>query len=303
MGRRPSLPFFCPIQNYLWSLIKDMATIDKNVFQKAIRANNNPIRMMPDFIIIGTQKGGTTSLYRYLIEHPCIAPIYIKEPHFFDIYFYKGLHWYRAHFPTSCRKILCQARPEARSDYRRSKSNYLFHPQAARRVAKTLPRARLIVLLRNPIDRAYSQYQHQTRQEGVQPLTFEEALECEEKRLAGEEEKMLKDEKYFSFNHRHYSYLARSKYIEQLPAWMNIFPREQFLILSSEDLYADPKAIVKQTLEFLDLPTRGLSKEYKAFNDAKYAKMAPETRARLSSTSNHIMRACTSTWSRFGWDK
>ena len=77
-----------------------MATIDKNVFQKAFRASTNPIRMMPDFIIIGTQKGGTTSLYRYLIEHPCIAPIYIKEPHFFDIYFYKGLHWYRAHFPT-----------------------------------------------------------------------------------------------------------------------------------------------------------------------------------------------------------
>src|SRR5438874_1739426 len=207
-----------------------MATIDKNVFQKAFRASTKPIRMMPDFIIIGTQKGGTTSLYRYLIEHPCIAPIYIKEPHFFDIYFYKGLQWYRAHFPTTVGKYY--ARHIQKHDLITGEASpyYLFHPQAARRVAKTLPKARLIVLLRNPIDRAYSQYQHQTRQRGVEPLTFEEALECEEKRLAGEEEKLLKDDKYCSFNHRHYSYLARSKYIEQLPTWMSIFPKEQFLI-------------------------------------------------------------------------
>ena len=144
-----------------------------------------------------------------------------------------------------------------------------------------MPKAKLIVLLRNPIDRAYSQYQHQTRQEGVEPLSFEEALACEDKRLAGEEEKIRQDWKYFSFNHRHYSYVARSRYIEQLPTWLSIFPREQFLILRSEDLYADPGAIVKQTLEFLNLPTSGLQPDYKPFNDARYTKMAPETRARL----------------------
>ena len=258
-----------------------MATIDKNVFKKAFRATTHPIRMLPHFMIIGTQKGGTTSLYQYLIEHPCIAPIWIKEPHFFDIYFYKGVHWYRSHFPTTVEQYY--ARHIQKHDLITGEASpyYLFHPQAAQRVAKTLPRAKFILLLRNPVDRAYSQYQHQTRQEGVEPLSFEEALESEEQRLAGEEEKMLRDEKYFSFNHRHYSYLARSKYIEQLPAWMDLFPREQFLLLRSEDLYADPKAIVKQTLDFLGLPSSYLKQEYKPFNDAKYAKMAPATRERL----------------------
>src|SRR5579859_7884576 len=258
-----------------------MATIDKDVIKKAFRASTNSIRMMPDFIIIGAQKGGTTSLYRYLTEHPCIAPIYIKEPHFFDIYFYKGLHWYRAHFPTAVEKYYAQRFQQHDLITGEASPYYLFHPQAARRIAKTLPRTRLIVLLRNPIDRAYSQYQHQTRQNGVEPLTFEEALDCEEKRLAGEAERLLKDEKYFSFNHRHYSYLARSKYIEQLPAWMNLFPREQFLILRSEDIFTDPVSIVRQTLEFLNLPTVGMRTDYKPFNDASYTKMAPATRARL----------------------
>ncbi|HYK85873.1 MAG TPA: sulfotransferase domain-containing protein [Ktedonobacteraceae bacterium] len=258
-----------------------MATIDKNVFKKAFRATTHPLRMLPHFMIIGTQKGGTTSLYQYLIEHPCIAPIWIKEPHFFDIYFYKGVHWYRSHFPTTVEQYY--ARHIQKHDLITGEASpyYLFHPQAAQRVAKTLPRAKFILLLRNPVDRAYSQYQHQTRQEGVEPLSFEEALASEEQRLAGEEEKILRDEKYFSFNHRHYSYLARSKYIEQLPAWMDVFPREQFLILRSEDLYTDPKAIVKQTLDFLGLPSSYLKQEYKPFNDAKYAKMAPATRERL----------------------
>ena len=85
---------------------------------------------------------------------------------------------------------------------------------------------------------------------------------------------------------------------------MNIFPKEQFLILSSEDLYADPKAIVKQTLEFLDLPTRGLSKEYKTFNDGKYAKMAPETRARLVEYFKPYNARLYEYLGRdFGWDR
>ena len=258
-----------------------MATIDKHVFKKAFRASTNLIRMMPDFIIIGAQKGGTTSLYSYLIDHPCIAPIYIKEPHFFDIYFYKGLHWYRSHFPTAVEKYYAQRIQKHDLITGEASPYYLFYPQAAKRVAKILPKVKLIVLLRNPIDRAYSQYQHQLRQEGVEPLSFEEAIEVEEKRLAGEEEKILKDIKYYSFNHRHYSYLSRSKYIEQLPEWMSIFPREQFLILKAEDLYADPAAIVKQTLEFLNIAIGEQKCVYKPFNDARYAPMAAATRERL----------------------
>lgn len=281
-----------------------MATIDKHVLEKAFRATTNPIRMLPHFMIIGTQKGGTTSLYHYLIQHPCIAPIWIKEPHFFDIYFYKGLPWYRSHFPTTIEQYYARHVQQHDLIVGEASPYYLFHPQAATRVAQTLPKAKLILLLRNPVDRAYSQYQHQTRQEGVESLSFEEALASEEKRLAGEEEKILQDKKYFSFNHRHYSYVARSEYIEQLPAWMDLFPREQFLILRSEDLYTDPKAIVKQTLDFLGLPSNYLGQDYKPFNDAKYAKMAPETRERLiTHFKPYNARLYDYLGRDFGWDK
>ena len=184
-----------------------MATADRAAFsdrsslKRAFRVTTSPLRMMPDFIIIGTQKGGTTSLYRYLIDHPNIAPIYIKEPHYFDIHFHKGIGWYRSHFPTAVEKYY--ARHVEKHDLITGEASpyYLFHPRAPQRVAKTLPKAKLIILLRNPVDRAYSQYQHQLRQPGVEPLSFEEAIAYEEKRLAGEEEKILRDEKYDSFNH------------------------------------------------------------------------------------------------------
>jgi hypothetical protein len=281
-----------------------MATLDKNVLKKAFRATTNPIRMVPDFIIIGAQKGGTTSLYRYLIEHPNIAPIYVKEPHFFDIYYHKGLGWYRSHFPTAVEKYY--ARYVEKHDLITGEASpyYLFHPSAAQRVAKTLPKAKLIALLRNPIDRAYSQYQHQLRQPGVEVLSFEEAIDAEEKRLAGEEEKLRQNEKYASFNHRHYSYLARSTYINQLPAWLDIFPREQLLILKSEDLYADPASIVKQTLEHLNVPVSTQQRAYKPFNEAKYTPMKPETRARLVEYFKPYNARLYDLLGRdFGWDK
>lgn len=257
-----------------------MTTIDRTVFKKAFRASTNSLRMTPNFIIIGAQKAGTTSLYRYLTAHPCIAPIYVKEPHYFDIYFYKGLSWYRSHFPMMLERYY--ARSVARHDLMTGEASpyYLFHPRAAQRVAKTLPRVKLIVLLRNPVDRAYSQYQHQARQPGVEPLSFEDALDVEEERLAGEEEKIVQDPKYSSFNHRHYSYCGRSRYVEQLPRWMNLFPQEQLLILNSEELFANPATTVKQTLAFLNLPAE-VNSTYKPFNEARYTPMKPETRQRL----------------------
>lgn len=283
-----------------------MATINKQVWRKAFRATTNPLRMTPDFIIIGAQKGGTTSLYRYLIQHPCIAPIYVKEPHFFDIYYHKGLRWYRAHFPTAVEKYYVELTRKHDFITGEASPYYLYHPLAARRVAKTLPHAKLIAVLRNPIDRAYSQYQHQRRQSGVEPLTFEEAIDAEEQRLGGEEEKILRDEKYASFNHRHYSYLARGTYINQLPRWLDIFPKEQLLILKSEDLYSTPATIVEQTLDFLHIPNgiKGQQKDYQPFNEAKYEKMQPETRTRLVEYFKPLNARLYDYLGRdFGWDQ
>ena len=113
-----------------------------------------------------------------------------------------------------------------------------------------MPDVKLIALLRNPVDRAYSQHWLEVKS-GYETLSFKDAIEREQERLAGEWEKMLEDEHYDSFNYRHYSYLARGKYVDQLQTWMNLFPKEQLLLLRSEDLYANPAAVVRQTLEFL----------------------------------------------------
>lgn len=261
-----------------------MTTIDSTLFKKAYRASTNWMRLMPDFMIIGTQKGGTTSLYNYLIEHPSIAPIYVKEPHFFDIYFHKGSIWYRSHFPTSLKKYYTEYVQKLDFVTGEASPYYMFHPLAAARVAKTLPRVKLILVLRNPVDRAYSQYQHQLRQPGVEALSFEEAIEREEERLAGEEKKLIEQPTYASFNHRHYSYLARGRYIEQIPAWLKLFPKEQFLFLKSEEVFRDPTDALRQTYEFLGVPPARLKEqkeEYRQFNKASYSKMLPETRARL----------------------
>jgi hypothetical protein len=281
-----------------------MATIDKQIVRKAFRASTNPLRVMPDFFIIGAQKGGTTSLYQYLIEHPNIAPIYVKEPHFFDIYYHKGIGWYRSHFPTAAAKYYSRHIQKQDLITGEASPYYLIHPLVPTRIAKTLPRAKLIVLLRNPIDRAYSHYQDQKIQSGVELLSFEEAIEREETRLAGEEEKLIQDEKYISYNHRHYSYLARSAYINQLPRWMSLFPKEQLLILKSEDLFTNSPAIVQQALHFLNLPPLEQNIEYRPFNKASYPPMHPATRERLIEHFKPLNARLYDYLGRdFGWDQ
>src|SRR5207248_10393615 len=105
---------------------------------------------------------------------------------------------------------------------------YLFHPHVPKRVVQVLPHVKLIVLLRNPVDRAYSQYYHAIEL-GHETLSFEEAIASEEERTAQERAKLLRDEHYYSHAYKHRSYLTRGIYVEQLQAWMQLFPREQFL--------------------------------------------------------------------------
>src|SRR5438067_2618788 len=220
---------------------------------KLYRGATASLRVLPDFLIIGTQRGGTTSLYRYLKAHPCIAAPSYKDVHFFDRRYRKGLQWYRGHFPMTWEKAYAQQirkRPFLTGE---ASPSYLFHPLAPKRVAEALPHVKLIVLLRNPVSRAYSQYHHAIEL-GFETLSFAEAIEAEEERTAREHEKILKDERYYSEEYKHRSYLTKGIYVDQLQAWMKMFPREQFLILKSEDFYADPSATFKQVLTFLNLP-------------------------------------------------
>jgi len=241
-------------------------------------------RTLPDFIIIGAQRCGTTSLYNYLVERQAIVPAFMKEVHFYDNHFHQGLNWYRSFFPLEKERRGCEAagRPFVTGE---ATPYYLIHPHAPRRVHDTLPGVRLIVLLRNPVDRALSQYHHQVRM-GLETLSFEEAIEKEERVLAAERERVAADQVYQSPLLQSYSYLARGVYVDQLQAWLGFFPRQQVLILRSEDFYADVVATVAQVLRFLGLPAardkaHAGGDEYRTYNQGEYGAMDAALRARL----------------------
>ena len=277
------------------------------LLSKLYRGVTVPIRLLPDFLIIGTQRGGTTSLYRYLKAHPCIGATSNKDLHFFDRRFHKGLSWYRSHFPTKLEKACAEQLRRLTLVTGEASPSYLFHPHAPKRVAQVLPHVKLIVLLRNPVSRAYSQYHHAIEL-GFETLSFAEAIEAEEERTAKEHEKILKDERYYSEEYKHRSYLTKGIYVDQLQAWMKLFPREQFLILKSEDFYADPSATFKQALTFLNLPDTELElgeKEYKQYNTNTYfSKMDAAMRTRLVEYFKpHNARLYDLLGVDFGWDK
>jgi hypothetical protein len=220
-------------------------------------------RVLPDFIIIGTQKGGTTSLYRYLCHHPQVLHALGKGIHFFDSHFDRGDGWYRSHFHVNL------SRKSEGLITGESSPDYMIHPRVPDRIASTLPEVKLIALLRNPIDRAYSHYAHELRK-GREALSFDEAIEAEEQRLSGEVERMERNEDYDSWALRHFSYLTRGRYADQLERWLSRFPLQSFLFLRSEDLYENPASTTGKALEFLGLPALE-SREFQRMNPGNYA--------------------------------
>jgi hypothetical protein len=244
------------------------------------------IRPLPDFLIVGTKRGGTTSLYRYLLEHPAVLPTFpsfrtLKGVHYFDEHFARGLRWYRSHFPAEPYRALLQRSMGVRPLIGEASPNYLFHPLGAARAAGSVPQAKIIMLLRNPIDRAWSQYKDQVKL-GFETLSFEDAIEREPTRLAGEVERMLADPGYYGAAFDRYSYLARGRYLDQLRAWRTAFPDEQqLLILCSEDLYGDAERVYYRVLDFLGLPPFSLN-VYRPHNAIPATKMAASTRRHLA---------------------
>ncbi len=256
-----------------------------------------PVRTLPDFLIIGGQKCGTTFLYQLLVRHSHVKPAFAKEVHYFDLNFRKGDNWYRSYFPLQLRNSRTYVTGEA-SPY------YLFHPHAPRRASAVVPDAKLIVLLRNPVDRAYSHYQHQVKRvkgEARETLTFEGAIEAEEMILPGEVNKMLQDEYYQSLSHRTRSYLSRGIYIDQLLVWSSFFQRNQMLILKSEDLFDDTANALERMLEFLDVP-HWAPETYSIPNKREYTGVSPLIRQRLNEYYKpHNQRLYEYLGVDFGW--
>jgi hypothetical protein len=225
------------------------------------RTKTRVMRVLPSFLILGTAKGGTTSLHRYLEKHPSVSPTLKKEVHFFDANFSKGLLWYRTYFPLKYKNLIAGD----------STPFYLLHPHAPKRAFESVPQVKLIVLFRNPIDRAFSLHNMNLMRPDVnETLSFEDAIKAEPERLSGEMEKMMADESYASFNYERYSYLTGGLYLEQIKNWNKFFPKEQILILKSEDLFQDPATAYQTVLKFLNLPAWNLN-VYKNANPREYS--------------------------------
>ena len=200
-------------------------------------------RPLPDFIIAGVQKGGTTFLFQEMLRHPEVRGALTKEVHFFDSNWERGIDWYSGMFPSS-RPGVTMIRGEA-------SPVYIFHPLGVHRIADTLTDPRLIVIVRDPVQRALSHYKHERRL-GFEPCTtFEEALASEEERVAADFDAVRRGWTSQSFAVGHFSYTRRGLYAEQLKRAANAIGRDRVLVLVSEEMFADPRSSTAAALDFV----------------------------------------------------
>jgi hypothetical protein len=227
-------------------------------------------RCLPDAMIIGGMKCGTSSLHHYLTQHPGVIAPLRKEVHYFDLHYDRGESWYRANF----------GRPGEPGLNLDSSPYYLFHPLVPQRARALVPDAKLIVLLRDPVRRAYSHYWHE-RDKGREKLTFEAAIAAEADRIGAAHEKLARGEIERSADHDYFSYVARGRYAEQIERWLTLYPRDQMLVLRFEDLAREPLVVLNRTLDFLGLPAMARAR-LEARNTRQYPPLSPATAARLA---------------------
>jgi tetratricopeptide (TPR) repeat protein len=241
-----------------------IACYRKSSYQKAIKQYSHLVKsdwpqnkqLPPDFVIIGASKSGTSSLYKYLSEHPQILLPHKKEIDFFLRYFERGIDWYLAHFPTICDRpdwVTGEATP-----------NYLRFPKVPQRIKESCPQTKLIVLLRNPVERAVSWHYHKLNT-GLAKGDLASAIATERERLQHLSEAELMAGGYYNPDN-----LLSSLYVYQLKPWIELLGRERFLILKSEDFYNDTATVMKRVFDFLGLPDCVL-KNYPQVNVGSYA--------------------------------
>ena len=239
-------------------------------FKRGISGITASSRVLPNFIIIGTVRSGSTSLYYNICEHPSVLQAAYDEIGYFDSNYDLGINWYQSMFPTQneMKKIERKAKFAITGE---DTPFYFWKKEVVERIFETLPNVKLIVICRNPIDRAYSNY-HLGVRYGSENLSFEDSIE---------------DEIKFMDNHtlresldRNRSYLSKGLYAKQLEHWRKIFPREQIHILSTEEMEQKPQETLIKIFKFLEIPEYTIKNPQKQ-KSAKYEKMDEKTRKRL----------------------
>jgi len=236
-----------------------------NVVKHRLSAN---WRTLPNFLIIGVPRSGTTSLYNYMTEHPLIKSALVKEVQYFSSNFEKGLTWYRSNFPLKSSEFFLTGE---------ASPNYLYHPQAPKRIKEVLPDVKMILLLRNPIDRANSNYWQRVRVKR-EKRSFEEIVNKEISNKIKSDEEMFSGVK----NPLDFEYLSSGIYVHRLKRYYAIFPKEQIKIIPSEEFYADPQKIINSVCDFLNIEKIQL-KKFKKYNfHKKQPKIDNSLREKLS---------------------
>lgn len=210
-------------------------------------------RPLPQVVVIGAQKAGTTSLHDYMAVHPQLEEGLYKELHFFDTRFYHwGETWYRTFFP----KV---SDPNVKTF--ETTPRYLADPRVPKRMAGMLPDAKLIAVLRNPTERAISHYFHALRH-GEDTLPIQEAFDAEEQRLAA----IIENQDFDNCQFGYHSYKYRGLYKQQLDRFLEHYDRSKLLVLSSERFFAEPAEHLRCVFEFIDVDPDFVVKDLKPKN-------------------------------------
>ena len=244
---------------------------------RKFRGLTSPLRVLPDFIVIGVGRGGTTSLYNYLNQHNCIQKSSYDEIGFFDDNYHLGLNWYRSMFPTKYEKQKVIQKFGKFLTYDVTPW-YVRRPWTANRIKSLLPSVKIIVVLRNPVDRTYSHY-HLTRREKGLTKSFEEIIDEDIQKINNYDDDLKNSEEYYAELVQN-SHIARGFYLEQLEIWLTIFDKKNILIISSEDLAENTQKTMNSIFNFLDLENQIIPNLQK-INVGKYPKMKEETRKTL----------------------
>lgn len=215
-------------------------------------------RMRPQFLIIGAQKSGTTSLFTYLIRHGSYLRPLLKDIYYFDRYYDRGLDWYLRYYPSATERDRRAKKVNDRVVTGEGATHYLLHPWAAERAFQTFPDLKIIVLLRDPVRRAISHYYHNRRMGRETASSPLDAFKLEAGRIGADGERMRRDPHFFSATYHEFSYLTRGHYAEQLARWYQHFPRERVLVRSSERFFLDTDRTFRDICRFLEIREKSL---------------------------------------------
>jgi hypothetical protein len=239
-------------------------------------------RTLPDVLLIGVSKAGTSTIAAHLARHPQFHPPLYKEPHYFDLHPHEDLSWYRAYFPLTIRRWLIDGLGGTFVTGDFTPSYYLL-PHAAERIRRELRHPRIILSLRNPIDRAYSHFKD-SRSIGYEILDrFEDALLAEPHRLRGELDKMERDPNYCSSNVLSFGYKTRGLYVDYLRRWRQHFDADEMLVLDFEDWKRNPADTYARICDFLKLRRTPIA-DFTAYNVNAHVfpEVVPQTRRQLA---------------------